>query len=335
MKYMQNKIYHADVEMAVMHTGRFELFFHKKVLVLGASGLIGSFITDCFLYANESMGAGITVYAVSRDIEQLKRRFEDKGGKRLELAEADITSMNFEETFDYIIHAAGYGHPGAFRENPVEVLLASVVGTWKVLELAKRKDDCRVLYVSSGEAQEQINHLSARASYPMGKRAAETLCVSYAAEYRLDTVIVRPCHTFGAYVTKKDNRATAQFIGAAARGEDIEMYSTGEQVRSFAYVADCVSGILSALACGECGTVYGISTGESCSVREFAERCAEVGKCRVKMHMPNDIEKKETSPIRHQIIDNEALRKLGWRSAFSIWDGISRSIQTIHEMDKE
>ena len=46
------------------------------MLILGASGLIGSFITDCFLYANKMLNAEIMIYAVSRNIEQLKKRFE-------------------------------------------------------------------------------------------------------------------------------------------------------------------------------------------------------------------------------------------------------------------
>ena len=332
MRYLENAAYRSDIETAISHTKGFHDFFHKSVLILGASGLIGSFITDCFLYANDKLSAGISIYAVSRNIKQLKSRFGDVQDNCLNFIEADVTTMDIRMPFDYIIHAAGYGHPRAFREMPVEVLLSNVVGTQKALEIAKLNVTCRVLYVSSGEAQEEVDHISTRACYPMGKRAAETLCISYKKEYDVDVVIARPCHTFGANITENDNRAASQFIMSAAKGVNIEMYSMGEQVRTFSYVADCVSGLLTALAVGESGTVYGISTGESCSVKEFADKCAAAGNCRVKIHMPSNTESAEASPIKNQIVKNDAIRGLGWQPAFSIDEGIARSVRIVKEI---
>lgn len=334
MEYIKSKTYCEDIETSVRHIKGFESFYGKKVLVLGASGLIGSFVTDCFLWANKRLKANITVYAVSRSAERLRERFQGRCEDGLHLTETDVTELNLNEPFDYIIHGAGYGHPKAFREMPAEVLWTNVVGTGRVLELAKVKKGCRMLYISSGEVQEQVDHLSARACYPMGKRTAETLCIAYGTEYGVESVIARPCHTFGANVLKNDNRAATQFILAAAQGMDIEMYSTGKQVRSFAYVADCVSGLLTALVNGKHGVAYGISSGESCSVKMFADKCALEGKCKVKMHRPDDAERRETSPILQQIVNNDALKELGWRPVYSIDDGIKRTVRIIHEIDE-
>lgn len=125
--------------------------------------------------------------------------------------------------------------------------------------------------------------------------------------------------------------AATQFILSAAKGVDIKMYSTGEQIRTFSYVADCVSGILTALTRGVSKKVYGISSGERCSVREFAMKCAVVGKCRVEMCIPDSVRKLETSPIADQIVNNVILRELGWRSAYSLDDGIRNSIQIMKD----
>jgi len=335
MRYLDNDTYRKDIRTAIEHTGNFEHFFNKTVLILGATGLIGSFITDCFLYADEELDAEIVIYAVSRNIGQLRSRFGSSYETYLNLMEADVAAMDIRVPSDYIIHAAGYGHPRAFRKTPVEVLLSNVVGTQKVLETAKLNIGCRVLYVSSGEAQEEADHLSVRACYPMGKRAAETLCISHREEYGTNVVIARPCHTFGANVTENDNRATAQFIASAVEGRTIEMYSAGEQVRSFAYVADCASGMLTALVKGQSGCVYGVSSGESCSVKDFADKCAAVGNCSVAMHVPTSVEKAEASPVKNQIVDNNGLRSLGWQPAFSISEGIRKSVQIIKEMSEQ
>ncbi len=331
MRYLNSKTYRENVKTAIEHTAGFEGFANKSVLILGASGLIGSFITDCFLYANGSLGTGTATYAASRSMEQLRRRFGDGSENQLHLIETDVMAMDIKEPFDYIIHAAGYGHPQAFRKMPAEVLLSNVTGTQKVLETAKLNTACRVLYVSSGEVQEEVDHLTARACYPMGKRAAETLCISYNKEYDTNVIIARPCHTFGANVTGNDNRATAQFIASAAEGRNVKMYSAGEQIRTFSYVADCASGLLTVLAKGQIGEAYGISTGESCSVREFAEKCASAGNCRVEMHLPDDTEQVEASPIANQIVCNNALRALGWMPAFSIDRGIEDTFRIMME----
>ncbi len=332
MKYLENKTYCHNVKTALAHTVGYEHFLGKSILILGASGLIGSFITDCFIYANHNLGSKARIHVVGRNLGRLRGRFGNYCDSYLRFIEADVATMKLEESFDFIIHGAGYGHPKAFRETPAEVLLESIAGTQRALETARQKSGCRMLYISSGEVQEQVDHLTPRACYPIGKKAAETLCISYKKEYGVDVVIVRPCHTFGANVLETDNRAATQFIVSAARGIDIEMYSAGEQIRTFSYVADCVSGLLTVLARGKSGAAYGISSGESCSVRAFADKCAQVGGGRVRMHAPENCEKEELSPIAGQIVNNDALRALGWQAAFSIDKGIRESVRIIKEM---
>lgn len=333
MEYLDSRAYCQDVKTAVEHIVGFDAFCGKRILILGASGLIGAFITDCFLYANQNLNSKTELWAVCRNGRHLKERFGSEDGSGLNYMEADVGTMHIEMPFDYIIHAASYGHPKAFREMPAEVLLSNVTGTQRALEAAGRKEGCRMLFVSSGEVQEKVDHLSARACYPIGKKAAETLCISYMEEYGTDVVIARPCHTFGANASASDNRAATQFIASAAEGNDIEMYSAGEQIRSFSYVADCASGLLSVLARGKRGAVYGISADGCCSVRAFAEQCAAAGGCRVRVHAADNAEKLEASPIARQIVSNDELKALGWQPAFSIDEGIARSIKIRKEMN--
>ena len=331
MDYLGNKTYREDMEAIMAHTPGFARLRGKKILVLGATGLIGAVLTDCLLYANAAHAMGIRVYAASRHKEQLERRFGEADGKSLHFMETDVTGLKSPGAFDYIIHGAGYGHPGAFMEQPAEVLLSNVVGVWKVLKAAGESGRCRVLYLSSGEAGQEVDHLQTRACYPMGKKTAETLCLCHHKEYGTDVVIARPCHTFGPWVRREDNRATAQFLAAAAAGRDIEMYSAGSQVRSFSYVADCVSGLLSVLVLGESAKVYGIACGEACSVREFAGYCAAAGGCRVTTHLPDAGERAQISPIKDQIMENGALKGLGWSPCYTIEAGIARSVRMMRE----
>lgn len=323
--YLENEIYAADIEAAIANVNGFGFFDNKKILVLGAAGLLGSFLTDCFLYANAHLNMNVDIYAVSRSRGHLKARFVEETDW-LHFVEGDVTTLEIGSRIDLVVHAASWAHPQAFREAPVETMLGNLLGTYRVMEIAKENPGCRGLFVSSGEVQEAVDHLSVRACYPVSKKAAETLCLSYMQEYNVDVVIARPCHTFGANVTQSDNRATAQFIGKAVHNEDIVLNSSGEQVRSFAYVPDCVSGLLTIAACGQKGCVYGVASDETCSVRQFAKQCADAAHTRIVLRAANAAEQAEASPIKNQVIDNNDLKKLGWSPLFTIEQGILHSI---------
>ena len=342
MNYLGNRLYLDDIKTALKQTIALEKLKGKRILVLGATGLIGTFLVDCLRYANVVMSMNMTIVAVGRSRERLVERFcnEEESccleSGWLQYIECDVTELDVDKlattgdtSVDIIIHAASGAYPKAFRETPVEVMLANFVGTHRVLELARKNPDCRVLYVSSGEVQEEVDHLSVRACYPMSKRAAETLCLSYLQEYGTDVVIARPCHTFGANVTKADNRATAQFIECAVQNRDIVLKSAGSQVRSFAYVADCVSGLLTVLTCGVAGAVYGVAAEEACSIREFAEMCAKAAGTRVVFAEGTAVEKAEATPIMQQIVSNEALRGLGWEPVYTVKGGIRNSVRIL------
>ena len=341
--YLENTIYQNDVKRAWSTLGSPKSLEGKTVLVTGATGLIGSFLVDMFLYANFRWNAKIKVLAISRKRKNLIQRFGEKQSPELCYLEQDI-SLPFEvkETVDYIIHAAGNAYPAVFREKPVETLLSNVTGTRNLLELARKNRNCPFLFVSSGEVYGgntclenplmesdygYIDVLLPRSCYPMGKRAGENLCVSWMQEYGTPVKIVRPCHTFGPNVTERDNRVTVQFMKNVIRQEDIVLKSEGKQIRSYCYVADCASALLSVLLNGENAKAYNLATDETISIREFAWECAKAAGKQVILRLPNQTEKEERTPIENQILSDKALEKLGWKKNFSIKEGIKHSIE--------
>ena len=82
-------------------------FTNKKFLITGANGLIGSYLVDYLTFI------GAEVWAMSRSINKLKNRF--RNNKNIKLIEQDLNeSLNINNKFDYIIHAASNAHPLAF-----------------------------------------------------------------------------------------------------------------------------------------------------------------------------------------------------------------------------
>lgn len=296
-----------------------------NILITGATGLIGSCLVEVLM---ERPQRDYNVYAMGRNTERMNRLFERYNSvDGFHTLIADVTEpLSIEKDFHYVIHAASGAAPVEFFKRPVEVMKANILGVANMMEHGIKHEMQRFLYVSSGEVYGEgdgrvfsedysgyVDCTSPRSCYPSSKRAAETLCASYAAEYGVDVVIARPCHTYGPNFTENDNRVYAQFIRNVLNGEDIVMKSTGEQFRSWCYVVDCVSALLYILLKGENGQAYNIAdTGSNITIRELAEIVASIGEKSVVFDIPDIEEKKGYNPVSRSVYSVDKLKKLGW-----------------------
>lgn len=350
MNFYKSKSYKKDIETAVKATVGFEKLFGSSVLIAGGSGLIGSFMADMLLYANAHMNANITVYAMDLSAERLAARYEGAETNYLHFVEHNVNNLpDFDFPVDYIIHAASPAFPAAFNNDPVGTVLSNILGTKYLLDYGKDHGTKRMLYISSGEVYGQgdlsldsfdetyagyVDPTSARSCYPNGKRAAETLCVSYTKQFGVDTVIVRPSHTYGPTVTKADNRANAQFVSKGLAGEDIVLNSAGNQMRSYTYLADSASAILSVLTSGESCNAYNIANAQSrTTIAGFAQEVAAQTGTKVIFADPDEVAKAEMTPIEKQVLSSRKLESLGWKGKFSVAEGIKHTLNIMRELD--
>lgn len=311
----------------------------SNILVTGATGLIGGCLVESLML---NPRRDYAVYASGRNQERAQEWFksfaDDKG---FHFIQHDVLKpLQGDVRFDYVIHAASNASPNFFAQKPVEVIKSNIDGVTHLMEYGLDHGMRRFLYVSSGEVYGEgdgraftedysgyVDCTKSRSCYPSSKRAAETLCVSYAEEYGADVVIARPCHVYGPYFTEQDNRVYAQFIRNVLHGENIIMKSTGEQFRSWCYVVDCVSALLHILLKGESGEAYNIADASSnISIRELAETIASIGGCKVVIDVPDAEEKKGYNVVTKSVFDTGKIAKLGWMPRTTIEDGIRHII---------
>ncbi len=358
--YLKNKTYRKDLRTTLNSTVDIQKLYGRRILITGATGLIGSFAADILLYANRMENAEMEIYLLARDEKRLRERFlSSLAEKRLHFIVQDVTKpLKLSESVDYIIHAAGDGFPAAFREHPVETMTPALFGTYNLLSYAKEHDIKKFLYISSGETYGKvleeaaleiqavkkyafketdcgiIDSIEVRSCYPMAKKCAETMCVSFADEYNVPVVIARPSHIYGACTSIHDNRATVQFLNDAAVGENIVLRSAGKQMRSYTYVADCVSGIFTVLINGKIGEAYNIANGDSrVTVSGFAHILAEKTGVECIMEASDEASQKELTPIEYAVLDSSKLEQLGWKGQYDIYKGITRMLDTIKNSD--
>ena len=353
MKLTENISYLSSLERGVKKT---ELAFlsGKTVLITGASGMLGSCLTDMLMLWNREQRDPCRVIAISRGMERINSRFQAYLALPYFTALAQDVLRPVRGTggaVDYIIHAASDADPARMGSNPAEILAANIVGTKNLLDFGISHGMRRFLFVSSGEVYGQpdaamsdfteeycgpLDLSAARSCYPEGKRAGEVLCQSYIAEYGADAVIVRPCHLFGPTQTERDSRAAADFMRKAAAGEDIVLKCPGQLRRSQCYVVDAAKGVLKALRDGERGAAYNIADRQyQMTVRQLATEAARAGGCRLVFETPADEEVTTYSRARHMVLDAAKLRGLGWRAERREVSAIRETVEILRDIQKK
>jgi len=150
--------------------------------------------------------------------------------------------------------------PIHYQYDPVKTVQTNVIGMINVLELA-RQSGARVLQASTSEIYGdpevhpqpenywgKVNPIGIRSCYDEGKRCAETLCFDYHREYGTDIKVVRIFNTYGPMMKPDDGRVISNFIMQALKGQDITIYGSGSQTRSFCYIDDLLDGLVKMMA---------------------------------------------------------------------------------------
>lgn len=335
----------AELERLPLQVGVLERLAGSRILITGATGLVGAYLVHYLMYLERLHKLGLSVIAVCRSESKAQGVLgEYLGCKGLSLLVHDIeTPLSADVDADFIIHAGSPADPLSFSTMPVETMMANILGTRHLLELLRRQGKGRLLYLSTGEVYGElegvaskreemsgyVDPINPRSCYPSSKRAGETLCVSYGSEYGVETISARLCYVFGPTITPTNSRADAQFLRKAAAGEDIVMKSAGLQRRSYCYVGDAVAALLTALTLGISGEAYNIAhPSADVTIREYAETLADIAGVSVVFEIPDDIESRGYSKISHAVLSSEKLLGLGWTPAFSLREGLQVTYHT-------
>lgn len=346
----ENKQWIKDIDMVSGVLPELDMLSGKSILITGAAGLICSSVVDILFRYNDTHDVPVTIIAAGRWLEEMTMRFGDLVNRpdfRFVVYDASRTDNHLECEADYIIHGASNAHPALIVKEPVETMMSNFLGMKFLLDYAHTHSSKRILYISSSEIYGQkpgsdpykegqygyIDLLNSRNSYSVGKRAAETLCASYASEYGVESVIVRPGHIYGPTANPNDNRVSSAWAFQAAKGEDIIMKSDGLQIRSYCYSLDCASAMLKVLLSGESGHAYNISNPESViSIRQMADILAKAGQVKLRLELPTDIEKQGFNPMSNSSLEAESLLQLGWHGCFNAEEGFIHTVNILKDV---
>lgn len=312
---------------------------NTSFLITGATGLIGSTLVKCLI----SLNRNIKITLLVRNKEKAIKIYENDIHK-LEIIECELTQWDCPTFvhFDYIIHCASPTSGKFMADYPVETYSLAIDSTRMLLEKSKQFNIKAMVYISSIEyygqiyddrlitekEQGYIDPVSSRSSYPMGKRAAEYLCVTYATEYSIPVKIARLTQTFGAGVSNDDNRVFAQFAHSVVNGMDIVLHTTGESAKPYCYTTDCISAILYIALYGEKGEVYNVANEDTyISIRDMANLVrSEFNKnINIRIELHPEI---EYAPITKLHLSTHKLLALGWKPQYGLREMFERLIES-------
>lgn len=317
-----------------------------RILVTGGAGFIGSHLCDALL------AEGNDVVCVDNLITGNKRNVAHLAANaHFQFVEHDVTQpleMGTEEKVDAIFHLASPASPPGYLEFPLKTALTNSLGTYNLLELARRHG-ARFLMASTSEAygdplehpqREEywghVNPIGVRSCYDESKRFAETLTMIYVREYALDARIIRIFNTYGPRSDPNDGRIVPNFITQALRGEPITVYGDGTQTRALCYVSDLVAGILKAMFTPETeGEVFNLGNPDEHTVLEFAHLVKRLA------HSSSPIVYKTAPQLGNRIADDptrrcpnitKAQRVLGWSPTVGLSEGMEKTIAWFREV---
>ena len=222
-----------------------------RIVITGAAGFIGSHLSERLL------DMGHSVVGIDNLLTGDLANIAHLTGRDFVFIRHNVTNyINVEGPVDRVFHWASPASPIDYLEWPIPTLKVGALGTHNALGLAKAKG-ARFMLASTSEVygdplehpQKEtywgnVNPIGPRGVYDEAKRFAEAITMAYHRYHGLDAKIVRIFNTYGPRMRVRDGRAVPNFIAQALRNEDVTIFGSGKQTRSFCYISDLVSGII-------------------------------------------------------------------------------------------
>ncbi|MDO8657325.1 MAG: SDR family oxidoreductase [Candidatus Levybacteria bacterium] len=236
----------------------------RIVLVAGGAGFIGSHL--CKELLDKEYEVICVDSLITGDKKNIENLLQNPNFKFIEFdITKDISTLNSQlSTLNYIFHLASPASPNAksprsYINYPIETLLVNSMGTYNLLEIA-RKSSSKFLFASTSEVYGDpkvspqnenyfgnVNPVGIRSVYDESKRFGESAVMAYFRKYNTDGRIVRIFNTYGPLMQKDDGRVVSNFINQAIKNKPLTIYGDGNQSRSLCYISDMVEGISRAM----------------------------------------------------------------------------------------
>jgi dTDP-glucose 4,6-dehydratase len=300
-----------------------------RVVITGAAGFIGSHLSETLL------DRGYSVVGIDNLLTGSTANIAHLVNRDFVFIKHDVTNYIYVEgPVDAVLHWASPASPIDYLELPIPTLKVGALGTHKALGLAKEKKARFVLASTSevyGDPLEHpqretywgnVNPIGPRGVYDEAKRFAEAMTTAYHRYHGLDAKIVRIFNTYGPRMRLNDGRAVPAFMSQALRDEDVTIFGTGEQTRSFCYVTDLVDGVIRLME-SNVNEPVNIGNPQEMTIEDIARAIIRLTGSRSRIvHKPLP----EDDPKVRQPDITRARTLLGWEPKVGLEEGLLKTL---------
>lgn len=303
----------------------------SRTVITGGAGFIGSHVTRRLLeHGHEIICIDNFLTGRPENVEEFS------ADKNFRLVEHDVTNyIEVDGGVDYVIHLASPASPLDYLEYPIKTLKVGSLGTHNALGLAKAKSAVFMLASTSEVYGDpavnpqpesywgNVNPIGPRGVYDEAKRFAEAISLAYFRVHGVQVRIARIFNTYGPGMRLRDGRAIPNFMSQALRDEDITIFGSGKQTRSFCYIEDMVEGLLGLLLSDHSGPIN-LGNPEEITVMQLAREIIEItdSKSRI-VHK----ELPENDPRVRRPDISKAKSMLNWEPKISRREGLGKTAE--------
>ena len=316
-----------------------DLWLDRPVLVTGATGLVGGWLTKALL------AAGADIVCLMRDWVPQCEVVHDALLARVKVVRGDVQDRDLlertlgEYEINTVFHLAAQTIVGVANRNPVSTFESNVAGTWNVLEACRRSPAVKAIVVASSDkaygADSRLPYteeaqLAAVHPYDVSKSCADLIAQSYGSTYALPVAITRCGNLYGGGDLNW-NRIVPGTVRSVLRGERPVIRSNGKFLRDYLYVEDGVAAYLliaSHLLAGSntvlCGRAYNLSNQFPVTVCDLVSLILR----KLDSGLEPEIKNEASNEIENQYLNAERVqRELGWRPVFTLDQGLTETIR--------
>lgn len=252
----------------------------KRVLVTGATGLVGRHLVEALLSSE-----GVEIRALTRQAGPLRALFPEDGG-RLEIVEGDLSApgslVGICEDVDCIFHCAVFGtSPANATATQEDYDRVNVAGSAALAREALSSEVRRFVHVSSTAAMgapedavvTEASECFPSAPYQISKRAAELALLDLLGTGPLELIILRPCLVVGA---GKDAGELLTFFRLCRKGIFPIFGNALRSIKPLVSVKDLVRAMILAYEHGRPGEIYLIHSGVGHQLGEILEAAGQL-----------------------------------------------------------
>lgn len=264
------------------------------------------------------------------NLENLKEIESDSRYKFIkgDIADEKIVDESAKDV-DIIINYAAETHVDRSILDPKAFITTDVLGTYTLLEAAKKYGVKKYIQISTDEVFGSINDgkfteespFEPNSPYAASKAGGDHLCRAYFKTYGTPVIMTHSCNFFGPY--QYPEKLIPLFITNLLENKKVPVYGNGQQIREWIFTEDHCRAIDAILQKGEIGEVYNIGAGNEIPNIEITKILLnELGKDESSI----DYVKDRPGHDRRYAIDSTKLRKLGWQPEVNFEQGIKQTI---------